>query len=67
MAQHQAKLEEAITQAKALRKAMKAGEMATEQIMAANPLGSVLHSGASMRNSASWSKKGGRKVRICIK
>ncbi|XP_064638655.1 inositol 1,4,5-trisphosphate receptor type 3-like isoform X2 [Lineus longissimus] len=63
MAQHQAKLEEAIAQAKALRKAMKAGQMATEQIMAANMLGSVLHSGASMRSSGSWSKKGGRKYK----
>ena len=42
MTQHQAKLEEAIEQAKALQKAMKAGTMASKEIMAANQMGSML-------------------------
>ena len=40
--QHQAKLDEAVEQAKALRKAMKSGTMAAAEIMAANQMGSTL-------------------------
>ena len=42
MAQHQAKVDEAIEQAKALAKAMRTGKMATAEIMAANQRGSML-------------------------
>ena len=41
-AMHQAKMEEAIQQAKALQKAMQTGQMATMEIMKANKLGSML-------------------------
>lgn len=42
MAQHQAKVDEAIEQAKGLAKAMKTGKIATAEIMAANQMGSRL-------------------------
>ena len=56
MAQHQAKIEEAVEQAKALRKAMKTGKMAAQEIMAANNLGSAMialrSSRANIRNTS---------------
>ncbi|CAH1800283.1 unnamed protein product [Owenia fusiformis] len=43
MAQHQAKIDEAMEQAKALRKAMKSGQIAAQEILAANKtLGSTM-------------------------
>ena len=42
MAQHQAKVDEAIEQAKSLAKAMKTGKIAADEIVAANHMGSRL-------------------------
>lgn len=57
MAQHQAKIEEAIEQAKTLQKAMQSGKMAENQILQANQMGSVL-----MMSRASFGGKSPRGV-----
>ncbi|ELT92253.1 hypothetical protein CAPTEDRAFT_194612, partial [Capitella teleta] len=58
IAQHQAKVEEAIEQAKALRKALKTGQMAANEIKMANQMGSAL---LAVRNSRT--SMGGKKGR----
>ena len=58
MAQHQAKIDEAIEQAKALAKAMRTGKMATAEIMAAN------QKGGSMLFGSRASVEHGRKHKV---
>ncbi|XP_062567417.1 inositol 1,4,5-trisphosphate receptor type 3-like isoform X1 [Saccostrea cucullata] len=60
-AMHQAKVEEAVQQAKALRKAMETGKIAQSEIMKANQLGSMLSMAKrSMANLKAGSNPGSR-------
>lgn len=64
MAQHQAKLEDTIEQAKQLQKAMKAGKVAASEIKAANHLASsrLFLSNAKLGSRFSMTNKGPKKV-----